>query len=201
MAAPVQTIDTRHEDMIVRVTRGSPLQHGCIFKFRGAAPRCRPAFTAYSHETVDVRSLPPHSPRCVPVSRRSMTRKWTTTGNALPLALLTALSRCLTCPPLANPCMWPTSPGIASFSAPSVRSARLRPRILRDCIVYDRRHEGPVWEVAWAHPKFGVLLASCSYDRQVIIYREVDRAWSTVHIHKSHTASGQAACRRFPFAF
>jgi protein transport protein SEC13 len=28
-------------------------------------------------------------------------------------------------------------------------------------------HEGPVWEVAWAHPKFGVVLASCSYDRKV----------------------------------
>jgi protein transport protein SEC13 len=25
-------------------------------------------------------------------------------------------------------------------------------------------HEGPVWQVAWAHPKFGTLLASCSYD-------------------------------------
>jgi len=28
-------------------------------------------------------------------------------------------------------------------------------------------HEGPVWEVAWAHPKFGIVLASCSYDRKV----------------------------------
>ena len=26
-------------------------------------------------------------------------------------------------------------------------------------------HVGPVWQVAWAHPKFGNLLASCSYDR------------------------------------
>lgn len=26
-------------------------------------------------------------------------------------------------------------------------------------------HIGPVWQVAWAHPKFGNLLASCSYDR------------------------------------
>lgn len=50
-------------------------------------------------------------------------------------------------------------------------------------------HEGPVWEVAWAHPKFGVLLASCSYDRQVIIYRELEGMWSTVHIHKFHESS------------
>lgn len=28
-------------------------------------------------------------------------------------------------------------------------------------------HIGPVWQVAWAHPKFGNLLASCSYDRYV----------------------------------
>jgi protein transport protein SEC13 len=33
-------------------------------------------------------------------------------------------------------------------------------------------HEGPVWQVAWAHPKFGSILASCSYDRQVIVWRE-----------------------------
>ena len=29
-------------------------------------------------------------------------------------------------------------------------------------------HEGPVWQVAWANPKFGSILASCSYDRKVI---------------------------------
>ena len=29
------------------------------------------------------------------------------------------------------------------------------------------RHEGPVWQVSWAHPMFGNLLASCSYDRKV----------------------------------
>ncbi len=30
-----------------------------------------------------------------------------------------------------------------------------------------RGHEGPVWQLAWAHPKFGQILASCSYDRKV----------------------------------
>jgi len=33
-------------------------------------------------------------------------------------------------------------------------------------------HKGPVWQVAWAHPKFGTLLASCSYDRKVVIWKE-----------------------------
>jgi protein transport protein SEC13 len=33
-------------------------------------------------------------------------------------------------------------------------------------------HEGPVWRISWAHPKFGNLLASCSYDKKVAIWRE-----------------------------
>ena len=28
-------------------------------------------------------------------------------------------------------------------------------------------HTGPVWRVKWAHPRFGVLLASCGYDKKV----------------------------------
>jgi len=35
-----------------------------------------------------------------------------------------------------------------------------------------RGHEGPVWQVCWAHPKFGSILASCSYDRKVMIWKE-----------------------------
>jgi protein transport protein SEC13 len=33
-------------------------------------------------------------------------------------------------------------------------------------------HEGPVWQVAWAHPKFGVVLGSASFDGSVQIHRE-----------------------------
>jgi len=33
-------------------------------------------------------------------------------------------------------------------------------------------HEGPVWEVSWAHPRFGVVLASCSFDGSVLLHRE-----------------------------
>ena len=36
-----------------------------------------------------------------------------------------------------------------------------------------RGHEGPVWQVAWAHPRFGNILASCSYDRRVIIWQVI----------------------------
>lgn len=46
-----------------------------------------------------------------------------------------------------------------------------------------RGHEGPVWQISWAHPKFGTLLASCSFDHKVIIWREgPDNQWSQVHI-------------------
>eukprot|EP00639_Heterosigma_akashiwo_P004307 CAMPEP_0194585914 /NCGR_PEP_ID=MMETSP0292-20121207/18076_1 /TAXON_ID=39354 /ORGANISM="Heterosigma akashiwo, Strain CCMP2393" /LENGTH=322 /DNA_ID=CAMNT_0039441533 /DNA_START=64 /DNA_END=1032 /DNA_ORIENTATION=+ len=51
-------------------------------------------------------------------------------------------------------------------------------------------HEGPVWQVAWAHPKYGVLLASCSYDGQVILHRESPPGvWSQIHSHRFHEAS------------
>ena len=33
--------------------------------------------------------------------------------------------------------------------------------------------ELPGWQVGWAHPKFESLLASCSYDHKVIIWKEV----------------------------
>eukprot|EP00039_Didymoeca_costata_P006965 m.94970 g.94970 ORF g.94970 m.94970 type:complete len:316 (+) comp13471_c0_seq1:102-1049(+) len=43
-----------------------------------------------------------------------------------------------------------------------------------------RGHEGPVWQVAWAHPSFGSLLASCSHDKKVFVYRENDAGWEKI---------------------
>ncbi|CAG9462244.1 unnamed protein product [Pedinophyceae sp. YPF-701] len=55
-------------------------------------------------------------------------------------------------------------------------------------------HEGPVWRVSWAHPKFGSLLASCSFDHRVIIWKETDAGW--IQAYRSpdtvHTASVNA---------
>lgn len=51
-------------------------------------------------------------------------------------------------------------------------------------------HEGPVWQVAWAHPKFGSLLASCSFDNKVIIWKETsDNIWSQVYQSALHSSS------------
>ncbi|KAF5840365.1 WD40-repeat-containing domain protein [Dunaliella salina] len=55
-----------------------------------------------------------------------------------------------------------------------------------------RGHEGPVWQVCWAHPKFGSLLASCSFDHRVIVWKEAaDNLWQQVYITPGtlHTAS------------
>jgi len=42
-------------------------------------------------------------------------------------------------------------------------------------------HEGPVWQVCWAHPKFGSLIASCSYDRKVFIWKESSsNSWNKI---------------------
>eukprot|EP01123_Difflugia_compressa_P011380 TRINITY_DN4519_c0_g1_i1.p1 TRINITY_DN4519_c0_g1~~TRINITY_DN4519_c0_g1_i1.p1 ORF type:complete len:302 (-),score=43.14 TRINITY_DN4519_c0_g1_i1:103-1008(-) len=53
-------------------------------------------------------------------------------------------------------------------------------------------HDGPVWQIAWAHPKFGSLLASCSYDRMVIIWKEerpYSNVWYKVYEYKAHELS------------
>jgi len=33
-------------------------------------------------------------------------------------------------------------------------------------------HEGAVWSVSWAHPKYGNILASAGYDGKVFIWRD-----------------------------
>ncbi|KAK7247271.1 hypothetical protein RIF29_42151 [Crotalaria pallida] len=51
-------------------------------------------------------------------------------------------------------------------------------------------HQGPVWQVAWAHPKFGSLLASCSFDAHVIIWKEGNQnEWTQAHVFSEHSSS------------
>jgi len=55
-------------------------------------------------------------------------------------------------------------------------------------------HEGPVWQVSWAHPKFGTILASASYDARVIVWRDSSTSpnqsqWSKLFEHTLHTSS------------
>jgi len=50
-------------------------------------------------------------------------------------------------------------------------------------------HEGPVWKVSWAHPKFGSIIASCGYDMKVIIWKEVHNSWQIAYADSYHAAS------------
>ncbi len=48
-------------------------------------------------------------------------------------------------------------------------------------------HDGPVWQVTWAHPKFGSLLASCGLDHKVIVWKEAqEEQW--VQVDTAHPA-------------
>ncbi|ODM89589.1 Protein SEC13 [Orchesella cincta] len=64
-------------------------------------------------------------------------------------------------------------------------------------------HQGPVWQVAWGHPSFGTYLASCSYDRKVIIWKETRETkpdgklivkWDTSFVYEGHDSSVNSVC-------
>jgi len=53
-----------------------------------------------------------------------------------------------------------------------------------------RQHDGPVWQVSWAHPKYGALLASASFDTKLKINREGnDGQWSPIFTYEGHRSS------------
>jgi protein transport protein SEC13 len=58
-----------------------------------------------------------------------------------------------------------------------------------------RDHTAPVWQISWSHPKFGSLLASASYDKQVIVWKEVRAGdWQPLYRDTSHTGSVNSIC-------
>lgn len=57
--------------------------------------------------------------------------------------------------------------------------------------LYFYSNTAPVWQVAWAHPKFGAILASCAYDGRVLIFKEQNGTWTKIHENNKHTASGR----------
>ncbi|KAJ1679881.1 GTPase-activating protein S13 [Spiromyces aspiralis] len=53
-----------------------------------------------------------------------------------------------------------------------------------------KEHTGAVWQVAWAHPKFGTILASCSYDGRVLIWKETaESGWMVIKEYAEHKGS------------
>ena len=37
-------------------------------------------------------------------------------------------------------------------------------------------HSGPIWKIKWAHPSFSNIIATCSYDRTVILWEEKQKS-------------------------
>ena len=53
-----------------------------------------------------------------------------------------------------------------------------------------RSHDGAVWCISWAHPKYGTILASSSYDGRILIFREQQNSgWQRIYEFAHHTAS------------
>eukprot|EP00759_Apiculatamorpha_spiralis_P029613 PhF_6_TR31750/c0_g1_i1/m.46744/K14004/SEC13; protein transport protein SEC13 len=58
-------------------------------------------------------------------------------------------------------------------------------------------HDGPVWMVAWAHPRFGTVLASAGYDARIVVWtRKGDPAkgarFEASFVSTAHTGSVNA---------
>ena len=58
-------------------------------------------------------------------------------------------------------------------------------------------HDGPVWQLAWAHPMYGNMIASCGYDRKVIIWKETNGTWGKLYEYSNHDSSGELAKSSF----
>jgi protein transport protein SEC13 len=52
-------------------------------------------------------------------------------------------------------------------------------------------HEGPVWQISWSYPNKdkGEHLASCSYDKKVFIWKEIDAKYQRIYEYNQHDAS------------
>jgi protein transport protein SEC13 len=50
-------------------------------------------------------------------------------------------------------------------------------------------HEGPIWMISWAHPRFGSVLASCSYDQRSIVWALTGGQWKPNHCISFHKGS------------
>ena len=43
------------------------------------------------------------------------------------------------------------------------------------CFMF-QTHSGSVWRVTWAHPEFGQVIATCSFDRTAAIWEELRKS-------------------------
>lgn len=96
----------------------------------------------------------------------------------------------------AQPDLCPPTPSSPAAIAPVWRCLRCLTRRLAACF----RHDGPVWQIAWAHPQYGNILASCSYDRTVMVWKEhTPQNWAQIYVYREHEGSGQLSTRKMRF--
>lgn len=56
-------------------------------------------------------------------------------------------------------------------------------------------HQGPVWQVAWGHPKYGNIIASAGFDHTVIVWKEAeDGSWYILHRTDVNLHTGAGPC-------
>ena len=44
-------------------------------------------------------------------------------------------------------------------------------------VISVQTHAGSVWRVTWAHPEFGQVIATCSFDRTTAIWEELRKSY------------------------
>ena len=59
------------------------------------------------------------------------------------------------------------------------------------CTASWKSHFGSVWKVTWAHPEFGQVIATCSFDRTASIWEEIPGS------DQSHTGKWNQICPYF----
>ena len=52
-----------------------------------------------------------------------------------------------------------------------------------------------MWRVQWSHPRFGPILASCGYDKQVLLWKETSpKQYNVIYAFTKHTKSVNSIC-------
>lgn len=66
-------------------------------------------------------------------------------------------------------------------------------------VCFFQTHSGSVWRVTWAHPEFGQVLASCSFDRTAAVWEEIVGESNDKQRGLSHWVSAAAAPSQLHF--